>query len=189
LGGNFSTACNSGQQSNNTNETVKRVVMDNPGNDILAVSIAFLDVMTFENGKAFRGGIFVTDINTYPLEFRVTTPIRPTPLQTVLYGGTLEDYIYIELVALPLLESIKSKPAFVFVSSERFLNARPRTHLPIFHLTNVDDFKIKTHLKYRDELHAERAIIGKIKQSLLFDAFSRIRAGLQEAHRQRVGDK
>ena len=87
--------------------------MDDYQDSTLQESIAFLDVMTFEEGKAFRGGIFVTDINTYPLEFRVTSPIRPTLLQKMLYGSTLESYIYTELVAVPLLRSIKSDPLFV----------------------------------------------------------------------------
>ena len=125
--------------------------MDDYQDSTLQESIAFLDVMTFEEGKAFRGGIFVTDINTYPLEFRVTSPIRPTLLQKMLYGSTLESYIYTELVAVPLLRSIKSDPLFVLVVSELFLEARAKVHMPIIYIGKKEN--IKTHSKYNNMLY------------------------------------
>jgi hypothetical protein len=41
----------------------------------------------------------------------------------------------------------------------------------------------------RDELQAARSTLAKLNQSLLLESFSRIRAALQEAHKQRVGEK
>lgn len=157
--------------------------------DALSKAIAFLDVAILEEGKAFRGGILVTDINTYPLEFRITTPIRPTPLQTILYGRILKDYIYTELVAIPLLKGIRSKPEFVFVISEQLLNVRSKIHLPIFYIDEKNgEFKIKTHPKYKSELQAARPTLMKLDRSLLLEAFSRVQAALQEAHKQHVGE-
>jgi len=153
-------------------------------------SVAFLDVATFEDGQAFRGGILVTDVNTYPLEFRVTTPIRPTALQATLYGGALKEYIYVDLVSIALLRAIRSKPEFVLVTSATFLKARPRVHLPIFQIVkDKESFKLVTHPKYQEELQVSRAFLAQMRHSLLLETFSRVRAALQEAHKQKVGDK
>ena len=157
--------------------------------NITTLSIAFLEAASFndEGGKAFRGGILVTDSRTYPLEFRLTTPIRPTPLQVTLYGRTLKEYIYVDLVALTLLQSIKSKPAFVFVASEYFLKARPKVNLPIFWIG--EGGSIKSHPRYKEELRSASEAISKLNGDLLLEAFSRVRAALLEAHRQRIGEK
>ena len=162
----------------------------NDSKEEVTKTIAFLDIDSFEEESAFRGGILVTDMNTYPLEFRVTTPIRPTPLQATLYGRALKEYIYVELVAMSLLQAIRSKPEFVLVVSKRFLNARPKVHLPIFQIVKSDErFDLVTHPKYQEELRAAQPLLTQLNRSLLLEAFSRVRAALQEAHRQRVGDK
>ncbi len=163
--------------------------MEYAQHDISSKSIAFLDIVAFEEGKAFRGGILITDLNTYPLEFRITSPIRPTTLQMILYGRTLKSYIYTELVTIPLLRAIKSRPEFVFVTSELLLNARPKVHLPIFYIAKKDEGpKIKSHPKYKNELQVAHSVLRDLDYNLLIEVFSRIKAALHEAHRQKIGE-
>ena len=61
--------------------------------DTQEIRLAFIDVMIFSDGS-IRGGILTTDIETKPYEFRVTSPIKPTQTQQILYGASLKDYVY-----------------------------------------------------------------------------------------------
>jgi len=53
------------------------------------LTIGFLSSAKFENDSVIRGAILVTDVETKPLEFRVTAPVRPTNFQKTLYGDIL----------------------------------------------------------------------------------------------------
>jgi hypothetical protein len=69
--------------------------------------LLFIASQRFESGKAIRGAFLLTDGDTRPMEFRCTNPIRPTSLQTVLYGQMLESHLMVELIGLPLVNSLK----------------------------------------------------------------------------------
>lgn len=163
--------------------------MENEPHEAIHETIAFLDVASFDDEKAYRGGILVTDLNTYPLEFRVTSPIRPTSLQTMLYGNTLENYIYVELIALPLIRAIKSRPIFVLTRSAHLLEARTKIKLPFLQISNSGGFDIKTHPDFGKELQVAKSVLGKMNQNLLMEPFSRVQAALSEAHKQNIGEK
>jgi hypothetical protein len=45
----------------------------------------------------------VIDHRGYPLEFRCTTPVKPTPIQKIIYGSLLDQYIGVELCGKRLL--------------------------------------------------------------------------------------
>ena len=72
------------------------------------IRLAFMDVMVFSDGS-IRGGILTTDIETRPYEFRVTSAIKPTSLQQILYGMSLKDYVYGELICAPLIKDSTAK--------------------------------------------------------------------------------
>src|SRR3990172_13235474 len=90
----------------------------------------FIDTELFDNGTAIRGGVIITDGETKPYEFRCTSPIRPTALQRVLYGDTLDEHIHIELVGIPLLKAAKEEPSLVIVRKPVLLNVRPKVSVP-----------------------------------------------------------
>ena len=68
--------------------------------------IAFLETYTSEDSGGIIGAILVTDEETKPLEFRVTSPIKPTGFQKTLYGDVLLEHILVELISVPLLSQI-----------------------------------------------------------------------------------
>jgi hypothetical protein len=84
------------------------------------IRLAFLDISVFEDGS-IRGGVLITDLETRPYEFRVTSPVKPTPLQRILYGRTLLDYVYGDLICLPLIRAVKEKLSLVIVRHENLL--------------------------------------------------------------------
>ncbi len=51
----------------------------------------------------FFGGYLILDLMGRPLEFHCTTPIKPNRAQEILYGPTLEAFIYGEQIGKTLL--------------------------------------------------------------------------------------
>jgi len=92
------------------------------------VKLAFLTFVQAEDGNSGRGALLVTDDATRPLEFRCTTPIKPNPLQRMLYGQTLRSYIASDLVGEPLLRAIEEKPFVVIVREPMFLALRSKAN-------------------------------------------------------------
>jgi hypothetical protein len=82
--------------------------------------IAFLETYLGED-SSIMGVILVTDADTKPLEFRVTSQIKPTNFQKILYGNVLKEHILVELVAMPLLGAIDEDIDIILVSDPLFL--------------------------------------------------------------------
>lgn len=86
--------------------------------------IAFLGIYSSED--SIMGVIMVTDSETKPIEFRVTSPIKPTNFQKILYGNVLNEHILVELVALPLLNAVSEQPDLILVNDSNFLGANSK---------------------------------------------------------------
>lgn len=174
------------------------------------LKIMFLAAHRFENGEAFRGAFLITDGDTTPLEFRCTSPIRPTTLQKTLYGGILERHISINLIGLPLIRSAKNKFDLVLVRDLLFLELRPLIDIPllcIFKDIETDSGKednpllitsesgkfepvlIAVHKEYTDERESLRASLSDIfRRRSLLEPFDRIFTALKQVHEQKVGE-
>ncbi len=178
-----------------------------------AVRLLFLASKKFESGKAVRGAFLLTDINTKPIEFRCTNPIRPTPLQTMLYGETLEQHIMVELVGLPLVSSLKEHPHLILVQEKSFLGIRPKIEIPIIlvskeeeisllpnvdenpgHLLNSNSGKFEPivlipNLKFAQDREKAKSLLAAIFDSYdLSEPFNRISVALEQVHSQKVGE-
>lgn len=125
--------------------------------------LAFVDISTFDDGS-IRGGILVTDLDTRPFEFRVTSPIKPTTIQRVLYGKTLVDYVYGELIGLPLVKAVKEQLNLVIACKENLLVMRPGLSIPVVIISQtnhaikneksyvgIEPIVIKSHKHYEGE--------------------------------------
>ena len=106
--------------------------------EIEQINLAFLDQKDFENGQCIRGAILVTNSKTDPLEFRCTSPIRPTALQKTLWGSRLSGYIASHLIGMPLLDSVSNKSSLVVVRDASLLELRPLIKLPVVQLTALE---------------------------------------------------
>ena len=92
--------------------------------------IGFLDTYNIED-SVMMGVIMVTDSDTKPLEFRVTSPIKPTNFQKILYGNVLKEHILVELVAVPLLNAISEELDLILVNEPLFLGANSRQNIRV----------------------------------------------------------
>ena len=104
--------------------------------------LLFIASQKFESGKAVRGALLLTDGDTKPLEFRCTNPIRPTSLQSVLYGQMLETHLMVELIGLPLINSLRQPPTVILVQEPELLGLRERVHSPILQITKESSLPI-----------------------------------------------
>lgn len=61
--------------------------------------------------------MMVTDDGGIPQEFKYTEPIKPTRVQAILYGGSLERYIKLDVIRGKLFKALSNKPEYVFVDN------------------------------------------------------------------------
>lgn len=157
----------------------------------------FIDTELFDNGLAIRGGVIITDGETKPYEFRCTSPIRPTSLQRVLYGDTLDEHIYVELIGVPLLKAAKEKASLVIVRKPIFLIIRPQVSVPVVLVRDRDveskgglkRAELVSHSEFPTEAASAQAMLAKLMGKRdLFEPFERLRVALTEAHKQHIGE-
>jgi len=167
---------------------------DQTSNDI---RLAFLDISIFDDAS-IRGGVLVTDIETRPYEFRVTSPVKPTPLQRVLYGPTLVDYVYGELICLPLIRAVKEKLSLVITRLDNLLIIRPSISIPTIFINrnpkNIHDnqsadgirtITIKPHRNFPGEEAWAETLLTNLKQRHdLLEPFERLKIAISEVHKK-----
>jgi hypothetical protein len=83
--------------------------------------LGFLTVEQTGDERGYVGALMITDANGYPLEFRATTSVKPSAVQRVLYGGSLESFVSIELCAKKLLKECRRSPVVVLTPDKMFL--------------------------------------------------------------------
>ena len=162
------------------------------------VRLVFLDTAFLDQGAAIRGAVLVTDMDTRPYEFRCTSPVKPTPLQRILYGDTLDEYVHVELIALPLLSAAKERPTVVLVRNPTLLKVRPglayptvlvRAEVSTPGVGTVRPVIITGHPSFPAEASAVQAMLAPLMQKRdVLEPFERLTVALTEAHKQGVGD-
>jgi len=159
--------------------------------DVQEKVLAFLDIAIFEDGAAMRGGCLVTDIQTHPLEFRVSGAIRPTSLQKILYGKTMHAYICKDLVGLPIIQALEIKPDFVLVRDAEFLKIRPEIDTPVLWIRSVanDQSVLQSYPGYDDEAEIGRDVLTRVlRGNQVMEPFKRIHTALGEVHTLKIGE-
>lgn len=94
------------------------------------LAIGFLTVIDYPDQGLF-GGYLVLNRLSRPLEFHCTTPIKPTRAQQILYGPTLEPYLYGEQIGRALTSSAKSRPVAVLTDRQPALALREFVDVPV----------------------------------------------------------
>lgn len=161
--------------------------------------LGFVDVLVYEDG-AIRGGILVTDMETRPYEFLVTTPVKPSQIQRVLYGSTLSEHLFGELIGLPLVQKAQETLSLVIVRNPNLMIMRPRTAVPVI-LVGQEDARaaegqvnqapvvFKAHPNYVADINIANTTLTDLAQRRdLLEPFARLKAALIEVHKQKMGD-
>jgi hypothetical protein len=161
------------------------------------IRLAYMDVLVFSDGS-IRGGILTTDIETRPYEFRITSAIKPTQLQQMLYGTSLKDYVYGELICAPLIKATKEKISFVLAKERYIMDVRPLVAVPIVLVLynekyagdGVKPITFQAHKNFSSELSYAQTVLTPIMQRHdLTEPFERLKLALNEVHRMGIGEK
>ena len=93
-------------------------------------AIGFLTVIEHPQHGLF-GGYLVLNLAGRPLEFHCTAPIKPNRAQQILYGPTLESFLYGEQIGSTLLGHAKTAPLVVCTDCEPVLSLRDLVDVPV----------------------------------------------------------
>jgi len=93
-------------------------------------ALGFLTVVDHAD-SGLCGGYLVLTPAGRPLEFHCTAPIRPNRAQEILYGPTLEPYLFGEQIGRALVASAKTDPLAIFTDCEPALALRELVDLPV----------------------------------------------------------
>ncbi len=93
-------------------------------------AIGFLTVIDNPQHGLF-GGYLILNFAGRPLEFHCTAPIKPNRAQQILYGPTLESFLYGEQIGSTLMGHAKASPLFVCTDREPVLALRDLVDVPV----------------------------------------------------------
>jgi hypothetical protein len=93
-------------------------------------ALGFLTVLEHPQHGLF-GGYLVLNLAGRPLEFHCTAPIKPNRAQQILYGPTLEPFLYGEQIGQTLLRQAKTEPLVVCTDCPPALALRELVSTPV----------------------------------------------------------
>jgi hypothetical protein len=159
------------------------------------VTLGFLTL--FPDAGGYVGGYLVTNAWGRPIEFRLTSAVQPTRVQSILYGHTLSDYVFGELIGKTLVEKSSIRPTMIVTDTPKGLSVRSSVGVPVVAVAGpekpevVEEF---THprcsvplwfsSKFAGDGNAILSLLGGVDESLdLAEPFARIREAVAEARK------
>jgi len=94
------------------------------------VTVGFLTVAEHQPHGLF-GGLLVVDASGRPLEFHCTAPVKTNRAQEILFGPTLESYLYGEQIGHTLFASAKHSPLIACTDRGPVLAMRAHVEVPV----------------------------------------------------------
>src|SRR3954464_14931703 len=92
-------------------------------------TLGFLTVIESE-ALGLVGGYLILNAAGRPLEFHCTAPIKPSRAQQILFGPTLDSYLYGEQIGQTLVNKSELRPLAIFTDVEPTLSVRDYVPLP-----------------------------------------------------------
>ena len=100
--------------------------------------IVYFGMRSTPDDTGQMGAALALDLRGLPVEFRCSVPVRPSLLQTAVYGRRLDDHIAVDLCGRPLLWALESEPAVCLVESVSLLDLQQDLPLAVFHAWRAD---------------------------------------------------
>lgn len=79
-------------------------------------TLAFLSVRRYDN-LGSCGGLLLVNTKGRPLEFHCTSPVQPSRTQTILFGRTLDEFVFCEQIAQALIAQLKQRPVAILTNT------------------------------------------------------------------------
>ncbi len=93
-------------------------------------SIGFLTAVRHETFGLF-GGFLVLNTSGRPLEFHCTAPVKPSRAEEILFGVTLDDFLFGEQIGSTLVRRAQSMPELLCTDLPAMLAVSDHVPLPI----------------------------------------------------------
>jgi hypothetical protein len=137
----------------------------------------------------FVGAILLTDNRARPLHFAFVQPVKPTKMQRILYGSTLEGHIKVDVIAQKLWQGLPHPPDVIFVDSLDLIGARRITRVPTAFLAKIPTSEPNplSALHYdvgpykNDSTRVGEIVVALENTCNLVEPFTRMRDALKEA--------
>ena len=142
------------------------------------------------------GGYLILNMTGRPLEFHCTLPIKPNRAQEILYGPTLDAFLYGEQIGQTLLGEGKTRPLAVFTDRAPMMAVREFASMPTaLVLANGDCPAGLTAFEFgrnrlgvapsaADDRRAMSERLGELRDSFdLAEPFERVHAAIEEAQK------
>ncbi len=94
-------------------------------------ALGFLTVIE-QPSQGLIGGYLLLNAHARPLEFHCTAPVRANRAQEVLYGATLEPYLYGEQIGATLIKASRLSPLALFTDCQPALAAADHILAPLW---------------------------------------------------------
>jgi len=157
-----------------------------------SVALGFLTVIQDPTG--WVGGYLVTNAWGRPLEFRLTSAVQPNRIQTVLYGPTLEEYLYADVIGKALVEKTSIRPDLIVTDCPEMLGLRSRIDVPVIgtagggHSVSIASARSTEPLFVLSRFASDESIVAARLEAVdpavdLCEPFARIREAVTEARK------
>jgi hypothetical protein len=93
-------------------------------------ALGFLTVLDYAN-CGLIGGYLVLNRAGRPLEFHCTAPLKPNRAQQILFGPTLEPYLYGEQIGRALVDKGELEPEVIWTDRQQVLALREFVQVPV----------------------------------------------------------
>jgi hypothetical protein len=93
-------------------------------------ALGFLTVIEDPQQGLF-GGYLLLNMAGRPLEFHCTAPLQPNRAQQILYGPTLQPYLFGEQIGQTLFSKAKTQPVVLLTDRAPVLAVRPYIDVPV----------------------------------------------------------
>lgn len=165
-----------------------------------AFVLGFLSVVQDPGG--YFGGYLVTNAWGRPLEFRMTTAVQPNRVQQILYGATLNEYIFADLIGKTLIDKATAQPSLIIADHPSMLPLRSRMDVPVIALPGdtpgdaltITHARSSSPLLFSASFAHDRATIEDLLNQIdpsvdLTEPFARIREAVAEARKLGVANR
>ena len=95
----------------------------------------FLTVVQ-QPSQGLVGGYLLLNAQARPLEFHCTAPVRASRTQEILYGPTLEPFLYGEQIGRTLFQACQQQPTAIFTDRPAALSAAEHVTAPVWLVLN-----------------------------------------------------
>lgn len=97
------------------------------------IHVGFLTILEQESGLV--GGYLVTNNWGRPMEFRLSSAVKPNQVQKILYAHTMRAYLCADLIGKTLIEKTGVDSHLIVTDTEDVLELRHQMELPVLWMT------------------------------------------------------